>query len=151
MGQFVWFACSPARKVRKFLSSHMSGSILQANMKEELNSECVLNFSQSAFSILPSNSWWPCIQAGIERDWSGLAWFHSTYENFRNSNRNFWSNGTCPTLLVRPNPNSAVLQHTSSFGWRLIPWRCGHAKATVSFFVLKFNIILVCRQLVVAP
>ena len=37
--QFNRFTYSPARKVRKFLSSHMS------EIKEKLNSECVFNFS----------------------------------------------------------------------------------------------------------
>ena len=43
-----------------------------------------------------------CAQAGIERDRSCLVEipFHSIYENFGNSNQNFWSNVTRPLYLT---------------------------------------------------
>ena len=69
-GQFARFAYSPARKVHKFFL---------ININEELNSECLLNFStwsslirhllktatsSRSFSILSSNSWWEMCSSG---------------------------------------------------------------------------------------
>ena len=58
--------------------------------------------SSRSFSIFSSNSWRK-MSSGRNRTRSvrpsEKLWFHSTSENFGNSNRNFWSNGTRPQRL----------------------------------------------------
>ena len=102
----------PTGKVRKLLSSRENGAwVGQVNILKEFDGFLVLIF-------FPWNSLWrlqqplfhdpsafcreKCAQAGMERDRSGVVENTVPFDiwKFGKSNRNFWSNGTRPSITI---------------------------------------------------